>query len=187
MTENQRPLILAIDPGPVVSGWVYGDPEDRRRPILAHGITDNQELRQRLQSAEWANAATIVIEEFVSYGRPLDGNSLWTVRWIGRFEEAIRQVRRAYPGTLPRRIVKTILCKNHQAKDPDVTRVLCDIYGPGRRKAWGRKATPGPLYGITDHEWQALGLALAFVWKARIEKAQGKLFEFEPVVTEAML
>jgi hypothetical protein len=40
---------------------------------------------------------------------------------------------------------------------------IADHETPGGPPAVGRKASPGPLYGVTSHAWQALGLVLAWL------------------------
>jgi hypothetical protein len=36
---------------------------------------------------------------------------------------------------------------------------MIDRFGPGKEKAIGRKATPGPLYGVKKDIWSALAIA----------------------------
>jgi hypothetical protein len=36
-------------------------------------------------------------------------------------------------------------------------------HGASKSAAVGRKANPGPLYGVSSHAWQALGLVLAWL------------------------
>ena len=40
---------------------------------------------------------------------------------------------------------------------------IADHETPGGRPAVGRKASQGPLYGVSSHAWQALGLVLAWL------------------------
>ena len=42
---------------------------------------------------------------------------------------------------------------------------IADHQTPGGMPAVGRKGSPGPLYGVSSHAWQALGLVLAFLNK----------------------
>ena len=42
---------------------------------------------------------------------------------------------------------------------------IADHEVPGGMPAVGRKGSPGPLYGVSSHAWQALGLVLAFLNK----------------------
>ena len=76
-----------------------------------------------------------------------------TVRWIGRFQQAWRDpdaVQLVY-----RRQVKTCICGNQQAKDQNIRLALIDRLGPQ-----GKKAAPGPTYGVSGHAWSALAVAV---------------------------
>jgi hypothetical protein len=39
---------------------------------------------------------------------------------------------------------------------------LIDRFGPYKEKAIGKKATPGPLFGIHADEWSALAIAVTW-------------------------
>lgn len=67
----------------------------------------------------------------------------------------------AWPGKLlrvKRSEVKRHLCGSLRAKDANVRQAIIDRYGG--QAAIGRKATPGPLYGVTSHAWAALAVAI---------------------------
>ena len=99
-----------------------------------------------------------------------------TCVWTGRFIQcwtdspfsyrigAERPVRRVF-----RRDVKMHLCGSARAKDANVRQALIDRYGPGKEAAIGRKATPGPLYGVTTHVWAALAVAVTAADRERAE------------------
>ena len=94
---------------------------------------------------------------------PVGRDVFETVYMIGRMAEAI-----ARWGTpvdrMPRRIVKLHLCQTQRAKDSNVRAALLDLYGPD---AVGRKASPGPLYGIHGDEWSALAVARTWIDQRR--------------------
>ena len=52
------------------------------------------------------------------------------------------------------------LTNSARAKDANVRQALLDKFGPGKEKAVGKKATPGPLDGLTGDCWSALGVAV---------------------------
>uniref|UniRef100_A0A6M3LMW5 Uncharacterized protein n=1 Tax=viral metagenome TaxID=1070528 RepID=A0A6M3LMW5_9ZZZZ len=148
-------IILAIDPGTVQSAWLVWTGSS----VANHAIEPNVELiarlRQRRGAIGWADCA--VIEQIASYGMPVGAEVFETVRWSGRFEEAL------YPvpvHQLPRRAVKLHLCGSARAKDANVRQALLDKFGG--RAAIGRKAAPGPLYGIKSDLWAAFGVAVTF-------------------------
>jgi hypothetical protein len=54
------------------------------------------------------------------------------------------------------------LCGATKAKDSNIRQAIMDRYGSAREKAIGRKATPGPLYGVSKDIWAAIGVAITF-------------------------
>jgi hypothetical protein len=61
---------------------------------------------------------------------------------------------------LPRRVVKLALCGDSRAKDANIRQALIDRFGGSA--AVGRKAAPGPLYGIHRDVWSALAIAVTY-------------------------
>ena len=157
-TTTRRDVILAIDPGYELSAWVLYDGTH----VLEHAIEENQALLQRLTSGAWrvGEIDAIVFESIESYGMAVGREVFETIFWTGRlFERAL--YRTGDVVRLARRIVKLHLCQSARAQDSNVRMALCDRFG-GPTRAIGKKKTPGPLYGVKSHEWQAL--ALGVVW-----------------------
>jgi len=152
MMSSYDSVILAIDPGPVESGWVLlsettGLPTD-------HGIADNGTLIDSLRQV--VPADSVVIERVESFGMAVGAEVFETVYWSGQFAEAV------YPTLvyrLARRAVKLHLCGSVRAKDTNIRQALIDRFG-GKDIAIGTKGHPGPLHGITSHKWSALALAV---------------------------
>lgn len=146
--------VLAIDPGYTQSAVVLlqGD-----RPFVSF-IDDNATVLAWLRRAS-IHDSPLVIEQVQSYGMAVGKEVFETCVWSGRFWEAWspRAVHQ-----LPRREVKLHLCGQARAKDPNVRQALIDRYGPGKEAAIGRKATPGPLYGIKSDLWAALAVAVTW-------------------------
>jgi hypothetical protein len=61
---------------------------------------------------------------------------------------------------LPRRAVKRALWGDSRAKDPNIRPARVDRFGGVA--AIGRKAAPGPLYGISRDVWSALAIAVTY-------------------------
>ncbi len=148
--------LLAIDPGNEQSAYVIfhtGIP-------LEFGKIRNGELLDRIANAasshtRWRDVDELAIEMIASYGMPVGAEVFETCVWIGRFVQAAK-----VPHTLVyRRSVKLHLCGLARAKDGNVRQALIDKYG-GKEKAVGKKAAPGPLYGMSADVWQALGVAV---------------------------
>ena len=151
-------MILAIDPGPTQSAWVEyenGKPE-------AFGIYENAYVLDLIRHTV---ARTLAVETIASYGMPVGADVFETCVWTGRFLQRWYDAERAHllrDRTLRiyRRDVKLHLCASARAKDANVRQALIDRYGPGKEKAIGRKASPGPLYGVSSHVWSALAVAV---------------------------
>lgn len=142
-------LILALDPGPTHTGYLSlcdGKPQ-------TFGKVTNGEMLNMLLMLKPGDQE-VVIERIASYGMPVGREVFDTVWWSGRFAQAvfgrIRQIERLK--------VKTYLCHSAKAKDSNIRQALIDRFGG--ETAIGRKASPGPLYGISGDVWAALALAV---------------------------
>lgn len=151
--------ILAIDPGTEESAYLAFNGS-----VLATGILPNDKLLSRLRDD---GRGMLVIEGIASYGMPVGVETFNTCIWIGRFIEAWQGDWRI----LYRPDVKLHLCKSARAKDSNVWQALVDRFGPGKEKAVGKKANPGPLYGITSHMRSALAVAVTYHDAPQLAKA----------------
>lgn len=147
--------ILAIDPGYTRSAWV----EYRNGRPVAFAKEPNDDVLRVIAASP---AQLLAVEMIASYGMPVGAEVFETCVWSGRFIQrwydqrvGCQVVRRVY-----RREVKLHLCGQSKAKDTNVRQALIDRYGPGRELAIGRKASPGPLYGVSGDMWAALGVAV---------------------------
>jgi len=148
--------VLAIDPGPEQSAYVLFE----EGVLTAHGKEPNARMLALIGS-HWPYVP-VVFEQVASYGMPVGAEVFETVFWTGRmFEAVIQHV--LYPGVsrMPRRDVKLHLCGQARAKDSNIRQALIDRFG-GKDAAIGKKASPGPLYGLKADEWQALALAVTW-------------------------
>jgi hypothetical protein len=146
--------ILAIDPGPTMSAWV----EYRRGLPVAFGKEANPAV---LLVIGRSDSRRFAIESVASYGMAVGAEVFETCVWSGRF---IQQWAifgdHSRPIRVYRKDVTLHLCGSARAKDKNVRQALIDRYGPGKDKAIGRKASPGPLYGISADVWAALAVAV---------------------------
>lgn len=147
--------IFAIDPGPKESAWVLWD----GARILSSGKERNSDLRLRvgLVSHRLPLPDICAIEMIASYGMAVGREVFETCVWIGRFLE--RWDCDPHARLVYRRDVKLHLCGSMRAKDPNVRQALLDRFG-GRAAAVGKKAAPGPLYGVSGDVWSALAVAI---------------------------
>lgn len=149
--------ILAIDPGPVQSAWVCWDgdrvvdwckePNDMVLLVIQEHIHDH-----------------VAIEQVRSYGMPVGAETFDTVHWSGRFHQCAEQ-NDIGVSLVPRKDVKLHLCQSPRANDATIRQALIDKFG-GKAAAIGKRASPGPLYGLKADCWQALALGVTW-WETR--------------------
>ena len=150
--------IIAIDPGTDRSAVVTIDIDGE-----VHGqILDNYVLEKWLRDFHHKKDWTCVIEMIACYGQRVGREVFETCVWIGKLMSAWQTREIAEPARLVRRDVKMELCATNRANDADIRGALIDLYGPGKLKAVGLKATPGPLYGFKKDMWAALAVAVTF-------------------------
>ncbi len=152
-------MILAIDPGPEESQLLEWDgqrvrgnwhlPNADARSVVA-GFCDNQPF----------GSCSICVEMIASYGMPVGREVFQTCIEIGRIVEMCA-ARNQGCRLMPRLEAKLHLCHSARAKDANIRQALIDRFG-GKDAAIGRKASPGPLYGVSSHAWAALALAITF-------------------------
>ncbi len=149
-------ILLAIDPGTRQSAYVYFD--TLAEAITYHGIEQNAAIVTRLGGFGGVDFR-VVIEDLQCFGMPIGQEVLTTAKWIGRFhQQADRHNRVEF---VNRSDVKLHLCGTMRSKDSNVRQAILDRFG-GKEAAIGKKSSPGPLYGLKSHEWQALAVALTY-------------------------
>ncbi len=152
--------VLAIDPGSEQSAWVLWDGER----AIDHDKQTNAAVLQHCATLgvnprfNYGVVDAVVIEQIASYGMAVGAEVFETVFWSGRFWQACYGDKKH---RLYRREVKLHLCGQARAKDSNIRQALIDRFG-GKPTAIGKKASPGPLYGITGDCWAALALAITF-------------------------
>lgn len=153
-------ILLAIDPGPTQSAWLVLNTESIRPRGFA--IEPNEAVLEMLSKPATRDFVDrVVIEQVASFGMAVGAEVFETVFWSGRFAEAARPV----PfDRLTRLKVKQTLCHDSRANDANIRQALIDRYSDGRGKdvAIGRKASPGPLFGIANDVWSALAVAVTY-------------------------
>jgi hypothetical protein len=157
--------LLAIDPGHVQSAFVLYDTEaDKPLEWATLGNTP------MLGYIDRADAEVLAIEMIASYGMPVGREVFETCVAIGRFIERWRWHRGSEPLLVYRADVKLFLTHSRRSKDANVRQALIDKFGPGKELAIGKKASQGPLYGLTGDCWAALGVAVTASETEAIER-----------------
>lgn len=146
--------VFAIDPGFRQSGWVLC--EERPFRIIDKGVSPNEELMESFLAQ--AHAFDMLLIEHIAMGGMIAGQETFDTCFIaGRFAQAVYPT----PFDLVKRLrVKLHLCGQARAKDANVRQALIDRFGGS--EAIGKKKTPGPLYGVFSHMWQALAVAVTW-------------------------
>lgn len=154
--------MIGIDPGTEKSGFV----DLLGGSVVQRGVPQNEML---LGMIDQINGESVAIEMIASYGMPVGREVFETCVWIGRFVE--RSIRGGNAVALVyRRDVKLHLCNSARAKDANIRQALLDRYG-GKEAAIGRRASPGPLYGVSSHAWAALAVAECMLDKRFAEES----------------
>lgn len=172
--------VVALDPGPVVSGMVIV--EDGA--IAKASNAGNAALFNIMFDGGKANVRPLVlIEDVRPYGVRLSQDFIDTCKWIGELEYRLKTLNIAYkliprstvkkwifdtfPDIAVPRIEKEIILRDHRRKDgeyckPSAGFVNDRIIREAMKKQWSIP-TPKPgktnAYGLSEHSWQALGLA----------------------------
>lgn len=145
-------IVLAVDPGTTQSGVVLWDGTS----VIACGVFENGEVLELLDKR---GPQHLALEMVASYGMAVGKETFRTVWWTGRFAERWQRRTSNLPMEVFRQNVKLHLCHTAKAKDTNIRAALLDRFG-GKEAAIGRKATPGPLYGVSSHAWAALAVAV---------------------------
>ena len=149
--------ILAIDPGQEQSGWIIWDSVNEK--ILGMGIDPNEALLRWSEPSDILAVDAVAIEMVGHYGTGMAvGKSVFdTCVFIGELKHSLR---RFDPKLILRPDVRLHFCNHRNAKPANVNQVLRDRFGEK-----GTKKNPGKLFGVRDHIWSALSLAVYFADK----------------------
>lgn len=145
-SPSRARVVLAIDPGTTHSGVVlYCGGR-----VIESGNHPNHAV---LETVRVTPADVLAIERFEARGMAVGDESIVTILWAGRFQQAWRSPESVV--LVKRSRVKSHLCGTQKAKDSNVRQALIDLLGPP-----GTKRDPGPTHGVASHAWAALGVAV---------------------------
>lgn len=171
--------ILAIDPGTTQSAWLVYDSATRLIASACH--EDNERVVALIQTIQPGGSIDhLAIEGIGCQGQLVGASTIDTAIWIGQFIRAwggpyniVLRRQRWGPGPMQygdgkKAVYASIcarLCNTVFAKDKNVRQALMDRFpatGGGKTPQKGTKKRPGPLYGIGNHLWSALAVAITF-------------------------
>jgi hypothetical protein len=160
-----EPTIFAIDSGPTTCGAVLYHPIASRVLWAANKLPVEDAVE--LARAKARDGLLVAIERVQSQGQA-GASLLRTSEVVGRLQQAALvgcddAVLRGRPPVLLYRseVLRALDVTGRGNRDKMVRARLIELHGGSKEAAVGRKATPGPLYGVAGHAWQALGLAVA--------------------------
>lgn len=158
-------IVLGIDPGPKQSAYVIYDSEKQK--ILQFGKIDNERVIEDVMYSYKYPPQALAIEMIASYGMAVGAEVFETCVMIGEFIRQAKTLHKNTPSTygtihrVLRRDVRIHVCNSIKANDSNIRAALIDRYG-GKALAVGKKASPGPLFGVSKDVWAALALTITF-------------------------
>jgi hypothetical protein len=149
--------IIGIDPGSDKSAMVIWD--TRGQKIISHIWDTNSKIERRL-SVERHVCTVLAVEYPYLFGKKVWQQVIDTAFVIGRF---VKTFEPTYGEEVSNRMIyyinsnawRIFISGQRGAKDSAVKQAIMSKYG-GK----GTKDNPGILYGIADHEWDALSVCL---------------------------
>lgn len=159
-------IVIGLDPGYRESAMVMYD----GKSIWQHAIVENETMLSWLKTASLPEHV-LVIEEMQLFASNYGvGREIFdSVFWSGRFAQIFQPHR--CERLLRSKVRGHLGCS--KGGDSAVRAALIDRFGPYKEQAIGRKATPGPLFGLKSHEFSALAIAVTY-WDLNFEVVKGR-------------
>lgn len=171
-TPRESMRILAIDPGPERCGLVIYDTEAGEVAQCDKAATVDAVITLIRYAQADHGVQLIACERVQSYG--IAGASLLrTSEVYGRVLQATEAAGLPFVGRYRREVLSLLMVAGRGNRDAMVRERMLEMHGGSRSAACGTKRAPGPLYGVTSHAWQALGLAMAVIIEIKRGDEQG--------------
>jgi Holliday junction resolvasome RuvABC endonuclease subunit len=156
-----RRILVGVDPGPTTSGLVVYDVDDRK-VLRSYARADLAQVRMEIEelSGVFGPMEGEVVCECTQAGPP-STSVVKTTEVVGRVMERCHMARVPCHTYYRREVLQALHCARKGNKDSLVRVALIEMHGGDKRTAVGNKKNPGPLYGVSSHAWQALGVAIA--------------------------
>ena len=156
-------IVLGIDPGPETHGAVVYDTEARRVLWSRKAATP----AEALMCATFYGVSVVLIERpavMGTLGPGILGHMFDTCWEAGRISAQAEQRGYRVETMTRREVLRHLGVMSGKGSADSRVRAACIAdHGGTQVAAVGRKASPGPLYGVSSHAWQALGLVLAWL------------------------
>ena len=162
-------VLIGIDPGPTTSGLVVYqlEADGSGRVIRSQKDATLGDLRGVLDLVQGAE----VVFERTQAGPP-STSVVKTTEVVGRLMEACEARGLPWTAYYRRQVLQALGCARQGNKDALVRAACIELHGGHKQAAIGKKASPGPLYGVSSHAWQALGVVCAHLLSRPPETAQ---------------
>ncbi len=167
-----KALYFAIDPGPVASGVVIYEkpPGETGRVVESWKAMSLVNIREKLQwysanRARWRGSFSFTVLVERTTAGPPSSSVVLTTEVVGRILEMCELLDLKIEWYYRRDVLQNLCCTGTGNKDSKVRRTCIDLHGAERRIAIGTKDSRGPLYGVSSHAWQALGLVMAHLYE----------------------
>lgn len=158
--------VLGVDPGPKTHGAVVYDTVERRVVWSSGRATFNE-----VDCAHLDHGCDLAVIErptvMGALGPGIIGHLLDTAWTAGELSVVLGMEGPPVQTMTRREVLRYLGVLSGKGSADSRVRAACieDHQTPGGSPAIGRKASPGPLYGVSSHAWQALGLVLAYLHK----------------------
>lgn len=156
-------LILGIDPGPRTSGLVLYSTDMTGPGVVVQAVKDASfdTVRQFIDGLADMDDACVVTER--TQAGPPSTQVVLTTEIVGRIMERCEAQGIEYDTYYRRDVLQALNCARVGNKDSLVRLACIELHGGDKTSAVGTKKNPGPLYGVSSHAWQALGVVCAHV------------------------
>lgn len=164
------PYVIGIDPGPSCSGLViYSQVEGRVAYAESEATLDRVRMFLYSFSVEEINA--VVACERTSAG-PSSTDVMLTTEIVGRITEMCHHLKFELTLLYRRQVLSALGISARAKRDAMVKAHLMEIHGGEKAVAVGTVKAQGPLYGVSGHAWQAMGVAQAVIELKLLDQKQ---------------
>lgn len=164
-------IVVGIDPGPTTSGLVvYMLPSTggHGRVLRSYKEATLEQVRMEIDNLfiPWSSMRDGPVPEVVverTQAGPPSTQVVKTTEVVGRIMEMCHHRDMTWNAYYRREVLQALGCARKGNKDSLVRLACIELHGGDKPQACGTKKNPGPLYGVTSHAWQALGVICTHV------------------------
>ena len=160
--------IVGIDPGPKTSGLVVYElsgpwPGKVVRSYKAATLDQvRMEIDEAARMGSNFNWCEVVVE--CTQAGPPSTAVVKTTEVVGRIMERCDLRKIDCEPYYRREVLQALDCAKKGNKDGYVRAACIELHGGEKSVAVGTKKAPGPLYGVSSHGWQALGVVCTHIF-----------------------